>query len=217
MALPARDAGARRRAARVSSTRSAAALDRQQKSRVSRRFSSCRTRRCTRIFWGAVLQPTPPPPPSSSASAPALVLRLGRRACSGLWWGALHALLAAAAALVGWPWCAQAARRRSRSLGHARRAAAAPVAAGPRRGRRTASAPCRSGIQARGRSAHGRSCARSGSGSISERGRGGATYCCSPTRSGPTSGGGSARCSRACAAIERRASRSAAAAGTDLS
>lgn len=72
-------------------------------SAVSRGFSSCRIRRCTRTFWGEVCPQTPPPPPSSSASAPIIVLRPRPSRLLLVWWLALHGLLAAAALLVAGP------------------------------------------------------------------------------------------------------------------
>src|SRR5688572_27347886 len=56
-----------------------------------------------RIFWGAVLQPTPPPLSSSSASAQALALNLKPSRSLWVWWWLLHALLVAAAVLAALP------------------------------------------------------------------------------------------------------------------
>ena len=75
----------------------------KQKLLRSRGFSSCPTRFCTRIFSGAVLQPTSPPPPSSCASAQALVLNLRPSRLLGAWWCLLHLLLATAAVLAALP------------------------------------------------------------------------------------------------------------------
>jgi mRNA-degrading endonuclease toxin of MazEF toxin-antitoxin module len=56
-----------------------------------------------------VSQPIQLPPPSSSAFAPVIVLRPEPSRLLSLWWLALHALLAATALLVGWPWPAKVA------------------------------------------------------------------------------------------------------------
>ena len=168
----------------LSSTRRRRAA-RKQKSQRSRRFWSCRTRLCTRIFSGAVLQPTPPPPPSSSASAQALALSLRpSRVAMGM-------VVSAARRCLPRRRCSSLRRldqvaRRARDRRPWRRAASARSAgARPRRrGRLLRRARVANG--ASGPSAHGPSCARFGSGSTLERVHGDATYCWSPIRFRPS-------------------------------
>jgi len=65
-----------------------------------------------------VSQPIQPPQLSSSAFAPVIVFRPEPSRLLSLWWLALHALLAATALLIGWPWPAKAVALGA-VLGHA--------------------------------------------------------------------------------------------------
>ena len=48
--------------------------------------------------------PIPPPQLSSSTFEPVIILRPDASLALALWWHGLHALLAATALLIGWPW-----------------------------------------------------------------------------------------------------------------